>query len=801
MPSNVIQPAFTAGELSPGLAARVDLASYHVGASLLENFFVDYKGGASSRPGTQFIDYVPIGDGPAWLYKFVFSSTQQYVLVFCGQRIGFIRNPGTAHYPNGSNSGYILSAGVPYLVTTPYTDDELPDLKFAQSADILQVTHPNHPRMILRRLGETNWTFTVADISSKIASPGNVAATISALPSGSTDPGNTTYLYTVTSVGKDGEESPLGVFGDVTGVDMAITPGTVTVTWNNVNEADYYNVYKTIPGYANTFPPFTSSFGFCGIAYGTLFTDSNIIPDFTKAPPLHNDPFSSGRILAINVTSSSSDWPVGHTTISITGGGGGFAYALAGLNNSTLGGTGAIVDVFIAASGRYYTSAPTITAVGGGTSATFTVTLSGTEEHPTSVAYNQQRLIVAGTTSQPTGIFGSKTGFYDNFDRSNPILDDDSFTFVLASSEVNAILHMISMPGGLLLFTNSSIQQLTGGSSSAQNPAAITPSSAVVVPQSYFGASRVRPAIINSDIVYTEDSGTSVQVLAYNLLTNTYTSEELTAFSSHLFFPRTIVQWDYQHVPNKILWAVRDDGILLSLTFLKEQKVFAWTHHRHGNGNFQGVTVIREGVEDVPYFIVERGGARMVERLAGRLYDDLSDAWCVDSGLSYQGTPTTVVSGLGHLNGYVVDIVADGQPYAGTVSGGAVTIPVVASKIVVGIPYTPKLQSLQLDLGNEGATIQGKRKRVAAVTVRVRDTSSRGLRIGTTWDSIVPFVPNVSSTDNMSLSPLGLMTADQRLIIDPSYNVPGQICIEQEHPFPVTVLGIIPEIVLGDTGR
>jgi hypothetical protein len=250
-----------------------------------------------------------------------------------------------------------------------------------------------------------------------------------------------------------------------------------------------------------------------------------------------------------------------------------------------------------------------------------------------------------------------------------------------------------------------------------------------------------------------------------------------------------------------VLWAVRSDGLLLSLTFLKEQEVFAWTHHRHGNGNFQGVTVIREGNEDAVYFIVERGGARVIERLCSRLYNDLSDAWCVDSGLSYQGAPTTVVSGLDHLEGLVVDVLADGQPYGATVSGGSVTLATAASKIVVGLPFTPKLQTLQLDLGNEQNTVQGKRKRVAAVSVRVRDTSSRGLRIGTTFDTLVPFVPNISSTDNMALSPLGLMTADMRLIIDPSYNVPGQICIEQEHPLPATILGVIPEIVLGDTGR
>jgi hypothetical protein len=116
---------------------------------------------------------------------------------------------------------------------------------------------------------------------------------------------------------------------------------------------------------------------------------------------------------------------------------------------------------------------------------------------------------------------------------------------------------------------------------------------------------------------------------------------------------------------------------------------------------------------------------------------------------------------------------------------------------VVGIPFTARLQTMQLDLGNEMQTVQGKRKRVAAASIRVRDTF--GIKVGTTFATLTPFVPNVSSTDNMTLS--GLVTGDMRMIVDPSYNVHGQICVQQDNPLPATILGIIPEVVLGDNGR
>jgi hypothetical protein len=805
MTNNVILPSFAAGELSPGLAARVDIAKYHVGAALLDNFFVDYKGGASSRPGTQYIGVNQAAAGPVRLYKFVFSATQQYVLVFTDRALQFIRNPGGApNHPNGSNAGFIQSGGANYSIGTPYVAAELPDLKFAQSADILQITHSSHPRMILERFGDTSWTLTPPVIGATVTSPANLQATITGLPANSTDPQNTTYLYTVTTVDKNGQESALAgsgatisYFALVTGIDMATTPGSVTITWNTVAGAAYYNVYKTIPGYANQVPPYTASFGYCGLSYGNIFIDSNIVPDFTKAPPLHTDPFSPSQLKTITVTGSSADWPVGGTDVEITDPTGTGAVVLAVLDTTTRGGLGHIVEVFIVDPGQGYTS-PSLVGSGGGTSVSATFTMTGPVEYPASVAYHQQRLIVASTTDQPTGIFGSKTGFFDNFDVSNPVADNDAFTFILAGSQINAILHMIPMPGGLVLFTNSAIQQLTGGSSSATNPSAITPSSVVVVPQSYFGASGVRPIVINRDILYVQAPGNGVQDLTYNLFFNIYEGNDIAALSSHLFYPHAIVQWDYQHVPFKVVWAVRDDGMLLSMTYLKEQEVLAWAHHDTSGGLFESVTVVREGNADAVYFAVNRGGNRYVERLVGRVYNSPADAWCVDAGLNYSGSPTTVLSGLSHLEGESVTVLGNGVPLGQfTVSGGSITLPTSVTQAVAGVPFTARLQTMQLDLGNEMQTVQGKRKRVAAASIRVRETVPP-IKVGTTFNTLVPFVPNVSSTDNMSLS--GLVTADMRLIVDPSYNVHGQVCVQQDNPLPVTVLGIIPEIVVGDNG-
>jgi hypothetical protein len=255
--ASIIQPSFASGEVSPDLYGRVDLAKFHVGAATMRNFFVNYKGGASTRPGTQFIAIGSTpGGGPIRLRRFVFSATQTYILVFGTNTLRFIKNPMTAAYPNSSNSGFILSGGSPYTVVTPYAAADLPFLKFSQSADIMNITCSNYaqPRLILSRLSDTNWTLTTPQTGSSVQAPLGPTTSITGPPSGSTDPLQTTYLYAVTAVGTDGEESTISGFAYVHGLDMASTLGSVTLTWPSVAGAHYYNVYRAISTSGNAVP-------------------------------------------------------------------------------------------------------------------------------------------------------------------------------------------------------------------------------------------------------------------------------------------------------------------------------------------------------------------------------------------------------------------------------------------------------------------------------------------------------------------------------------------------------------------
>jgi hypothetical protein len=166
-------------------------------------------------------------------------------------------------------------------------------------------------------------------------------------------------------------------------------------------------------------------------------------------------------------------------------------------------------------------------------------------------------------------------------------------------------------------------------------------------------------------------------------------------------------------------------------------------------------------------------------------------AWSIDP-------PITQMFALDHLEGRQVSILADGGVVNGlTVQNGMITLPQPASKVLVGLGFQAQLQTMYLDLGQEANTIQGKRKKVGALTVRCKD--SRGLKAGRTFQHLVP-IKEMNRTTNMGL-PSPLITADERIIMDPLWDVPGQICLQVDDPLPSTVLGVIPEVVIGDTAK
>jgi hypothetical protein len=680
-PISFIMNSLVAGEVSPDIYGRTDLAKYHQGCMTMKNWFVNYRGGASTRAGTQYMGQ-PGSTGYTRLWPFKFSAAigQTYMLVFSNLKLRFIKNPGGPSYPNSSNAGFILSGGVPYEISTPYAEADLPFLKFSQVADNLTITRRGYARRTLSRIADTNWTLTSITAPS-FSAPIISAIDISALPSGSTDPQKTRYMYVVTAVDANGNESPPSApFISAAGIDIGATQGTVTVFFGQIGGASYYKVYKALPSPGDKVPNYAQQFGFAGYTYGTSFLDSNIVADFAKAPPSRNDPFAVGQVTGFNISASSADWPVSGTTITVSGGGGSGAIIYPIIDTTTAAGTGHISGLYIANPGSGYTSAPTLTAGGGGT--TFTATssigpISGTD--PDVVGLFQQRQMYASTTNQPATLFASRPGRSDDFRKTNPTIDSDAYEFTIAQAQVNTILWLIPMPGGLVVGTDAGVLQLTGGSSSPSNPTAVTASSAVFVPQSYYGSKDIHPIVIDYDLMYIQTEGSIVRDLQYNFFVNIYTGTDVTALSSHLFYPNSVRDWAYQDSPNKIIWVVMDTGDLLSLTFLKAQEILGWARH-DTQGFVEAIGIVQEGTTDAVYLSINRNGTRFIERMCDRVYFQVEDAWCLDAALSTQPVFPAATLTLSAGSGVVT-----GTASAGVFSSGDVgkVIRAVRSKGVI----------------------------------------------------------------------------------------------------------------------
>jgi hypothetical protein len=846
--TNVIQPSFAAGELSPQLFGRVDLAKYKTGLALAYNFFVDYRGGISNRPGTQYLANAA-SNGNVRLVPFQFNNQQTYMLEFGNgyMRVikdgGYVLEAGKAvvgldatsqvftvashgystgdmvyvdgvggsdrfnkqiwrvlgidpdHFklrlqrdapPNAARFGAWTGGGLVsrlYKISTPYTENDLPGLRWTQSADTMTLTVEGVPPYDLTRTGHAAWTFTRVNFGAAVTSPG--------APTGSpSSAGSMIYSYVVTAVDAAGNESLPSPQGIVSGsVNMSATAGVITLTWGLIAGADHYNIYK---GQASigTSPPNGSQHGYVGTSHAPLFVDSNITPDFAITPPLHQQPFAYKGIARVDVTAGGSGVPA-TATLSVTDAFGGTGAVLVPVISA-----GTVTSVLVLSGGEAY-GAPVV-SISGGSGVVLTPVLGpDAGMYPSTVGYFQQRKVYANTPNSPQQFWMSRPGLFKNFDTSMPASEQDAITGVLASLQVNDIRWMVPMTTGLIMLTGGGAWQISGGSSGSP----LTPRSITAAPQAYSGiAGNLPPLVVNFDILYVQALGSVVRDLTYNFFANVYTGNDITVMANHLFYNHFLSSWTYAEEPNKLVWVVREDGKLLSMTFLKEQDIYGWCQHSTDYGYFKEVATVVEGNENAVYFVVSRpqpGGGfnNYVERLATRKFTQVQDAWFVDSGVQYKGTPTAGVVNLDHLEGQTVAILADGNVLTRQiVTNGVITFPHPASTVTVGMPYQSLFQTLPLDTGEP--TIQGKRKKVSAVTVKV--DRSRGLQLGR---SLTTLRPIKERTDQPYGTPPPLVSKDERMVLESGWDATGQIHGMQEDPLPTTILAVVPEISVGDTGK
>lgn len=919
-----IQRSFVGGEISPSLQARADTVKYATGLNLCENMFVRAQGGAYSRPGFSFRGEVDDSTTAARLIPFSFNTQQTYMLVFQNLTMQVIKNGGfvlkpaatitnitnanpavvttsSAHgFTTGENvtitgvvgmtevngntyaitvlssttfqldgvdstaygaytsGGSAQSDGI-YTVVTPYVTADLFRLGYTQSADVMTITHPSYDVRNLSRLADDNWTLATVNYASTVSAPtfsatpltatittitnaadGNVTTsaahgfstgdiieitgvngmievdnrtfiitvnasnqfylnenttTYGTYTSGGTATRyadirvigtgggsyNKTYRYVVTAVDSDGIESLVSAEKSLTTNSLTGTYG-IRLNWDTVAGADYYRVYKD-PSEN------TGVYGWIGDSKTNVFDDYNIAPLTSDAPPTDRQPFS------------------------------------------------------------------------------------GSDNKPAAVTYYQQRQVFANTNNEPQTVFTTQTGNFNSLRASKPSRDTDAITFSIASQQVDEIRHLLSL-NALIILTSGGEWVVSEGQDNV-----LTPSTIGFRPQSYNGASWVKPAIVNNTALYLQQKNARIRDLAYQFSSDSYIGNDLSIMAEHLIDGYEIVDMAYADEPYGILWCVRDDGVLLGLTYQREHQVWAW--HRHTtDGLVESVATISEDGRDAVYVIVNRtiGGTtkRYVERLEKVEKTTPEDCFYVDSGLSYNGLQAVIsgatqanpvvittltahgfsngdtveirdvvgmtelnwhtytvanattytfelsgidgaaytayttggivkkvvtsLTGLSHLEGKAVDVLADGNYIEGhTVSSGGITLATPANTIHVGLPYTPAIELLDLDGSGSAETIKAEEINVSKVTIEMQD--SRGGWVGPRVDlnsSVTQIMREIKPRfDSDSYGTIQLKTYKAEVFIEPNWGTSGGVRIEQRAPLPMNILSVIPKVDIG----
>ena len=847
----IIQRSFASGEISPSLQSRADIVKYATGLNLCENMIVRAQGGVYSRPGTRFVGEINDSTKTGRLIPFSFNTEQTYMLVFedltmqvvkdgayvlkAASLIGAITqaNPAVVTVAGGApNHGFLAGelvtvvgvAGMTelngntytvgnvtattyelvvdstgfgayvsggsgqsnanFILTTPYTEAQLPFLGYAQSADVMTIAHPSHDDRDLGRTADDVWTLTANSYASTVAAP-VFAVTSTATVAGITQANPAVVTTSLAHGFTTGDVVTLTGVGGMTEVNdrsfvITVTGGLLF----ELNDEDSTGHTPFTVGGTATRSSLTTTGAIGGggtfdktYTYVVTAVDANGVESLASVP--------AGIVTkSLSVTFGVRlDWDP------VTGADYYRVYKDPSNNTAVYGWIGDSNNTTF----DDFNLAPITSDAPPEDRQPFTAA----GDKPSTVNYYQQRRVFANTTNEPQTVFTTQTNDYDSLRTSDPARDDDAVTFTIVGQEVNEIRHIVSL-SSLILFTSGGEWLVTEGRDQV-----LTPSTAGVRQQSYNGSSWVPPVIVNSTVLYLQEKGARLRDLGYQFNSDNYTGDDLSIMSEHLFEGKQITAMAYADEPDGIVWCVRDDGVLLGLTYQREHQVVGW-HQHNTDGLFESVGSIAEGTRDAVYVIVNRniGGVtkRYVERIEERELAIAEDSFYVDSGLSYDGVATTAISGLTHLEGKPVAVLADGYEIKNLiVASGAITLPTAASKVHVGLAYTPVIELLDIDTVSPTETLKSRSVSVSKVYIEVQN--SRGGWVGPRVDvdsfTTATFYEIKPRYTGSGYDALSLKTQKLEVTIDPQWSKGGGVRIEQRSPLPLNILSVIPRVDAG----
>lgn len=564
------------------------------------------------------------------------------------------------------NRAQILVTGTPYEIASPFTAAMLNDVGFVQGADTMFLVHPEVYPHRLQRFGDANWRllpvpFSVEPFSEIGISPAT-ALTVSAITVGVGRNFNATGAFFAADVGRD----------IVAGSGLAVV--TAYVDANNVT----CEIKSAFPSLVNASGSWTIT-----VSPQATLTAGAVGPVGT----------------ATTATLSAAGWRAGNEEV------GKYIKVNGGLLKVTSYSSSTILNVVVQ---------QVLTSVVGAIPNSWSLERSiwgGINGYPRAVTLHEQRLHLAGSPGFPQNLLGSRIGDYLNFELGTK--DDDAFSYELTTSQVAPIQHL-AQSRRLMVMSTSNEMSVRGG---VEKP--ITPTSIQKNDESTSGSNSVRPVKIGNEIMFVQRAGRKVRACGYRYDIDGFSSPDRTVFAEHIT-QSGIVDIAFQQEPDSMLFCPRGDGQMAVCAYETEQEVVGWNRWTT-QGLYESVSNIPTATAEDLYVVVQR----VIGGVPKRFIEVFDKDVALD--LAYTGTAAspgaTVWAGLAHLNGMVVQVLADGA-YMGefTVAAGQVTLPRAALAVQIGLSYTALIEALQIEMAANGSTIQGNAISVNEVVLRVLDT-------------------------------------------------------------------------------
>lgn len=767
--TRVYQRSFGGGEITPELFGRIDLTKNQTGLALCRNMRVLPHGPVVNREGTAYINETKLSAKKSRLIPFTLSDSITYLLEFGDQYIRFHTNGGTVLEATKTITG--ATQANPGVITS--NAHGFSNGQWVYLAVIGGMTQLNGRFFVVA--GVTANTFTLTD-------PGGTAINTTSY-SAYTSGGTAARVYEIASPYLEAD-----VF------DLHYAQSTVKLTITHQAYAPRELVIATPTSWAlntiNFNAPVTAPTA-CVASVGAGGGAGSINTSYvaTAVDADGNESIASPESHIANTLWTAGDFNIISCTNMTQ-----FRYNFYGaLGNAS--GVGVIHGFMAQAAPQAGATSPFILDFNIAPDFTRTppenqVLFASANNYPAATSYFEQRRVFAGSNNDPQTAWLTRSGSDQNMAQSFPLRDDGPFDFKVASREATQIKHIVPLED-LLLFSGFVVWRVFSVTSDA-----LTASSTIVRPVVYTGTTNVQPASTGKSILFEEARSGHIVEIRYSWQQNGYDVKDTSLMAPHLFDGYTMRDLSFSSGRLKTAWVPRSDGVLLGMTYIPEQEVLAWHWHDTSGGTFESVATIQEGTDDGVYFIVKRTInsriVRYIERLKLTSTTVLADSFYVDAGLVYSGVATSTISGLYHLEGAVVSILADGAEHAQkTVTSGSIALDTTASKVIVGLPITADIVTLP-PMNEIAGLVLGQEKNVTRVSLRV--VSSSSLFAGTSFTKLREFKQQTTEPFG---SPPSLITGSLTVTVDGAWNKEAQVYMRHVKPLPLKILSSSIEVALG----